>query len=342
MTPLQAQSSIKAANTELFDLTPSSPVTLFEIDVSNQYYENSSFTSDMEPIFRFHNNLKLYDKNIIWQGNIYYPAPILAEDFEYSAQGSLPTPKLTLSVNDLSINELRRLKLVIKNYDDLTGAKVTRRRTFAQFLDAENWILIGGTPSGYTPDPNSEFTSDIYYISRKSADNKNSIQFELTSVLDLEGLKLPLRVVLQDRCVATYRGIGCLYEYSSRLDTEAHGDIDSTQLPLEAPPVANFKDELFTDLLGISSLSDKGEYNNSMAYKKGDHFYVTKNSVKFYFVTKVDAPINTAPPNENYYISDECGHLIRSCGLRWRKYGENGPNKGGLMYNGFPSVNKFS
>ncbi len=346
MTPTQAQQSIRNANAELFNLTPTAPITLFEIDASNLFYQDAVFDNyGGDKIFRFHNNVKLYNNNIIWQTKTYLAAPIQTEGFEYSAKGSLPTPKIAISVNESTVASLVNLKILLRNLNELVGAKVTRRRTYAMFLDADNWVLNGGPPNAtYAPDPNSEFSPDIYYISRKSADNKSYLEFELTSIIDLDGLKLPGRLVLADRCMAVaYRGEGCLYEYggsdgqSNRYDINVHKD---GVLPSVAPPVANFKDETFAILLNIPNLTDKDQYSPTATYNIGDHFYVTKNYNKYYFVVKSPPPVNTPPPNDTYYYFDDCSRSIRGCKLRWNQFGQNGPNQGGLMFNGFPSVNK--
>jgi len=348
MTPTAAQTSIKNANAELFNLTPSAPIVLFEIDTNNLYYSDGTFTNFQTEtkLFRFHNNVKLFNTNILWQGNTYYPAPIQTEGFEYSAKGSLPTPKFALSINDPSLPAFVQLKVLLRNLNELVGAKVTRRKTMAKFLDTDNWNVLGGTPAGFSPDPNSEFSPDIYYISRKSADNKNYLEFELTSIIDLDGLKLPGRIVLADRCMAiAYRGEGCLYEYGGSDGQSVNYDVHVHKngiLPPVAPPVANFKDETFNILLNltIAGGTNPPPYNPALTYNIGDFFYVTKNYNKYYFVVKAVPPPNTPPPNDNYYYADDCSRTVRGCKLRWNQFGQSGPNQGGLMFNGFPSVNK--
>ena len=75
--------------------------------------------------------------------------------------------------------------------NDLTGATVTRIRTLARFLDAVNFP---GDINPYgTPDSTAEFPQEIYKIDRKSAENRDTVQFELASVLDLAGIRAPNR-----------------------------------------------------------------------------------------------------------------------------------------------------
>ena len=49
-----------------------------------------------------------------------------------------------------------------------------------------------GNPYG-TPDPNAEFPREIYSIDRKSNENREIVEFELSSVLDLAGITCPKR-----------------------------------------------------------------------------------------------------------------------------------------------------
>ena len=75
--------------------------------------------------------------------------------------------------------------------NDLTGATVTRIRTLARFLDAANFPS-NVNPYG-TPDSTAEFPQEIYKIDRKSAENREVVQFELAAVFDLAGIRSPKR-----------------------------------------------------------------------------------------------------------------------------------------------------
>ena len=94
---VRAKSSIKSLSFELTNLTPSSMVTFFEIDISailkdkgiipdlTVEAQNIGFApaKDVQDgILRFHNNIKVFNSYVVWQGKTYYPAPIQAEGFE--------------------------------------------------------------------------------------------------------------------------------------------------------------------------------------------------------------------------------------------------------------------
>jgi lambda family phage minor tail protein L len=77
---------------------------------------------------------------------------------------------------------------------DLVGAKVVRKRTFARYLD--------GQPEA---DPTAEFPDDVYFVERKAKDAGGVIEYELAGVYDMEGVVLPRRQVISNVCPAWVR-----------------------------------------------------------------------------------------------------------------------------------------
>ena len=61
----------------------------------------------------------------------------------------------------------------------------------AKFLDAANFS--GATNPFGTPDPEAEFPQEIYFIDRKSAENREVVTWELAAVFDLAGIRAPKR-----------------------------------------------------------------------------------------------------------------------------------------------------
>ena len=246
----RAQSSIKSLNFELTSLTPSALITLFEIDISklvksknttlaaeqqelNAHFKQNSITKRIDlndNILRFHNNVNVFNSYIVWQGKVYHPAPIAAEGFEATTKGTLPQPSLSISSqSETGMDQLALLKHEIRKFGDIIGSTVTRRRTFAKYLDITNYSLTGSTlsekmqqmPQGYEPDPYAELPKDVYYIERKQTENKSIITYQLSSILDLEGTKIPKRVINSDKCVWQYRGIGCWYQAATDVRTKS-------------------------------------------------------------------------------------------------------------------------
>lgn len=70
-----------------------------------------------------------------------------------------------------------------------------------------------------TADPTAEFARDIYYIDRKGAENKDTVEFELSAALDMAGVFLPRRQIVQNYCPWTYRGSECGYTGTTYFDT---------------------------------------------------------------------------------------------------------------------------
>jgi lambda family phage minor tail protein L len=321
---------------------------MFEIDISDILFETGALNEAAEEgdisVFRFHNAVKQFRGSIIWQGKEYFPAPIRAEGFELTTKGTLPVPKLSITSNDEGVPLIAILRDKISLLGDLIGARVTRIRTFAKFLDEVNFINAI-YPPGFEADPNAEFPRDVYYVDRKSIENKSYTEYELASIFDLSEIKLPNRVVYAERCGHTYRGEGCLYEYRSRIETDVHGD---AILPLIAPPRATANDEEIWDILDLprqASIIERGEYSVNLTYSKGDAVYIEKNGIKYYFVAKVNSP-TLGPPNLTNWVPDQCSHTCQGCKLRW--FALTNDEKDGSFYNrqlpygGFLAANKVS
>lgn len=341
MTPAQAQVSITNLNAEIQSLNPSALITLFELDLSDVIF-NSAVLSDSEKVFRFHSELKLINTDIFWQGDRYTAAPIVASGFELTTKGSTPTPKLTMVSNDEAIDLFATLRQKIRELGDIVGARLTRIRTFAKYLDYNNFPNPASRPKGFAPDPYSEFPRDIYYVERKSMENKTVVEYELTSIFDVQGVKLPGRVVNSTRCNFTYRGGCCNYESedpSNVFRQRATAIHEGATLPVYAPAVATYNDEpifgiggILPDLLGPV---DKGEWNSSSSYTRGDEVYVQIKLVKYHFVMKYTSyPTGgIAPPNLIYWIPDECSKLRKGCNFRFS-------TNSYLPFGGFPGANR--
>ena len=338
MNKQEAQDKTKKANSELFSLSPSALITLFEIDINDIAFDAGLITESdnlnllNNTIFRFHNNIKLINNNIFWKGQEYIAAPISAEGFETITQGTLPTPKLSISVNREGIESLSIFKDKIKSLGDLVGGKVTRIRTFLKYLDRENFInkIV---PDDFDPDNKVELLRDIYFIDRKSGENKYAIEFELGSILDIQGIKLPLRIVSSNKCLWSYRGNGCLFEYNTRRVELIHGKPSESILPDIALPVATSRDEKIRDIIN-KDIVDKGKWEPNTIYSVGHAVYIEKNGIKYYFVAKIDNPPKP-PPNLNYWISEQCSKTITGCKLRWSNIGN-----GTLPFGGEPGVSR--
>lgn len=141
----------------------------------------------------------------IWNGKTYRPCPVLLEGIEISSSGQLPAP--TFSIFDLN----KEITNLCKQFDNLSGANVIRRRTFAKFLDAVNF------PGGINPtaDPQAGFPDDVFRIDRLVETTPGSFTFELGTSWDIEGVRLPRRIVMANTCPWEYKKDGCTWVPSS-------------------------------------------------------------------------------------------------------------------------------
>ena len=172
---------------ELQALTNKSVIELYTLTLVSALHGSTDVT-------RFHSGVGMNSNaSIIWQGNTYDKFPIQAEGFEYSGRGRLPRPVFTVSNILGNITSLMATVNATTPFNDLQGAKVVRIRTLAQFLDAANFPS-NQNPYG-TPDNTAELPQEIYFINRKTLENRNVVQFELTSALDLQSVKAPKRQV---------------------------------------------------------------------------------------------------------------------------------------------------
>ena len=170
--------------TDLQKINPSAIIELFSITTDAALHGSAA-------TYRFHAGTNSGGNgDIIWAGNTYIKMPIQAEGFAFR-KGQLPRPTLTVS------NALGTITAILLNVNsittgnDLTGATVTRIRTLARYLDGANFA--GNTNPLGTPDPTAEFPQEIYKIDRKSAENREVVQFELAAVFDLAGIRAPKR-----------------------------------------------------------------------------------------------------------------------------------------------------
>lgn len=84
-------------------------------------------------VMRFHAGTNSLSQPVVWQGQTYEPMPIEAEGFDVTAKGALPRPRLRVA----NVNGF--LSASVKSFNDFVGCKVTRKRTFAKYLDSANF-----------------------------------------------------------------------------------------------------------------------------------------------------------------------------------------------------------
>jgi len=371
ITTSVAQNTLKNISKEVISLESTSIISLYEIDLSSVKSSlNLHSTALPQDILRFHNEESFNQKTIYFRGESYAPMPIIADGFEVNSNGSLPRPTLTLTSlkgileKSESDTYFLSLKRAILELDNMIGAKVSRIRTFYKFLDSANNLEgVGEFTSGFNNNP--EFPKETYYVERKVAEDKATIQFELSSVLDLQNFKLPGRLCLANRCPFSYRGEGCSYEFKTIGTEIEHGS--TTHLPDFAPPIANDENKNLTGIItgsDGSSLYDPTSVTSSSVidyttdlesrpnntFTAGQVVYVSKENVNYYYVAKKAVPSGAPPPNSEYWEADRCSKDIDACKMRWGAAGagqkytnppatDKGPANTFLPFGGFPGTN---
>ena len=173
-----------AVFSDLQSINPSAIIELFTLQLDTALHGANT-------IYRFHAGSNLNaNGQIVWAGNAYLRFPIQASGFAFQ-KGQLPRPKITISNATGLISAILLTVNETTTGNDLTGAKVTRIRTLAKFLDAVNFP--GNTNPFGTPDPNAEFPKEVYAVDRKATETREVVEFELAAPTDLAGIRIPKR-----------------------------------------------------------------------------------------------------------------------------------------------------
>ena len=205
-------------------LAPNAIIELFELELDPALHGAST-------VYYFHAGTNAdVTGNIIFGGNTYVRLPIEATGFDYTSSGSLPRPTLRVANVFGDITTLLLLVNATTAGNDLGGAIVRRIRTLRKYLDGASFPPVGKllTEDGFAllmengdgfglendnplSDPNARFPTEVWYVDRKSNENRDVVEFELASKLDLAGQMIPRRQVIANVCQWQYRGAECGY-----------------------------------------------------------------------------------------------------------------------------------
>lgn len=190
--------AISSVYEELAVLGPNAIIELFELQLDTTLHGAST-------TYYWHNGVNAaVTGNIVFAGNTYIRLPVEATGFDYTSSGSLPRPTLRVSNLFSDVTQLLLQVNATTAGNDLGGATVRRVRTLKKFLDGEA-----------AADPNARFPTEIWYVDRKSSENRDLVQFELASKFDLAGVMLPKRQIIANVCQWQYRSAECGYTGSN-------------------------------------------------------------------------------------------------------------------------------
>lgn len=130
------------------------------------------------------------ESTVVWQGNSYVPFPV---SMEYSERSSASAPSRVKLVASTASTLLTSLML---QHGDLVGARVTKWRTLAMYLDSQP-----------TADPNQHWPVERYTIIQRESLNYEGVAWVLGNWLDTPNLILPARQTLRD--VASNKSLYC-------------------------------------------------------------------------------------------------------------------------------------
>ena len=293
----------KKLSAELYSLEGSAIIELFEIDTKKYGGQ----------IYRFHGGKAILG-DIVFGGNPYVAYPLEVEGFEIRGDGSLPRPKLTLGNVDGFVSN------IINGKDDFIGLPVKRIRVFLKYLDSANFI-DNINPFG-SPDETAKFPDEKYFINQKLSENKNTIQFEITSELELEQVKLPARTVYANFCPWIYRGKGCNYGNADIYPREtAWYYAGRASLGF---PAADSNNNEFTDARGynFAAITANGDWAVAAPWQKGRLLYQSPLAYSgFYDATGIYtsgdiATINSAESDDVvlYFVAKPTGIMATKVG----------------------------
>jgi len=186
--------AISSVYADVSTLAPNAIIELFELELDATLHGAST-------VYYWHAGTnENVTGDIIYGGNTYVRLPVEATGFDYTSTGSLPRPTLRVANLMGDVTALLLLVNATTAGNDLGGAIVRRIRTLKKFLDGE--------PGA---DPDARFPTEVWYVDRKSNENRDVVEFELASKLDLAGQMIPRRQVIANVCQWKYRGAECGY-----------------------------------------------------------------------------------------------------------------------------------
>lgn len=275
--------------TEMFqELLKSSPyaiIELFELHLVQELHGSNEIV-----YFHAGANEQTTTGPVIWQGIEYQPLPIEVDGFEYNGNGQLPRPKVRVSNLLGSISALLLGVNEITPGNDLTGAKFIRIRTLSRFLDPKNFQ---GDVNPYGTPANEEMPREIYYVDRKSLENREVVEFELAAIFDIAGVRAPKRQVIANICQWKYRGPECGYSGTNYFD-----EYDNT---LGATPATNFSSTAFGTQLTAGTTLNEGD---AIVSSNGWYRAILQSDGNFITYNKANVEVWRAPvrsTGDGYY-----------------------------------------
>jgi lambda family phage minor tail protein L len=243
-----------------------------------------------EGYLRFHGS-KNFSNNLIFQGQQYVFIPCELSNIETSSNGKQSKPTIKIA----NINNY--ISHVLKDRSDLIGKSFNRKKILAKDLDIENF------DNGINPFGTSNFKTYIAYdkfiVNLKKLENKEHVEIELSTKVDLQNLNIPARKVTNDTCSWGYRCYGCNYgntpDYSgpivniSYLESNSQpssvffaksqwGNVYDAGIPIadenDKTFLASYKADLANNTYGLVNMQYREKWSATGIYMQGDFVYL--------------------------------------------------------------------
>ena len=175
---------------DLQKLDPGSElVCLYELE-----YVKGSFIYFMSGLDTDLTTVQMRDYNDNSQINTYIAIPAQLQGLEYKIDGAIARPLISIAnASNAFSNAIGTI-----DYDSFLGLKFIKRTTLKKYLHGE----------ASATNPPTEFPRDLYVMDRIKAKTKSAVQIECVAPFDLQGVRIPARNILPDRCPFIYQGAG--------------------------------------------------------------------------------------------------------------------------------------
>lgn len=331
----------------LFDVTlPSGTVTYFfdglDDGTNNIYFPQKELDSD--------SSSATYNKYPLKE---YVAIPIQVEGIETNSSGASNRPTLTLAnipvlsrsisnnsdgVDDESdILDILTSEGIVTN-EDLLGTRVVIRRTLLSKTNRSSDSAPSSSPI--------EFPSQTYVIDRVSGENNITVQFELATPLDIEGVLLPNRVVIGKYCPWKYQG----YFHPDRSQNPVVASKDGgCTWPIDSRGRFFDKDDNIITK-NISSIPTYDSTTQNSPRSAGYKTKTVRNGHTEIWEAIRAVPAETSngqhnPTNSRGYWKrlDVCGKTLNSCKIRFQGNNANEDlnTTFALPFGGFPGAKQF-
>ena len=164
-------------------------VCLYELE-----YVKGSFIYFMSGLDTDLTTVQMRDYNDNSQINTYIAIPAQLQGLEYKNDGAIARPLISIAnASNAFSNAIGTI-----DYDYFLGLKFIKRTTLKKYLHGE----------ASATNPPTEFPRDLYVMDRIKAKTKSAVQIECVAPFDLQGVRIPARNILPDRCPFIYQGAG--------------------------------------------------------------------------------------------------------------------------------------